>query len=139
MRDVAEAHVAGLEKLAGAYLGDRDGIEVVDRNELAARLKRRQRRRARRAPRAPSSPPGTSPAPGRCRSASCASTSRPSRSDAEVVAYCRGPYCVYADDAVRELAQARLQGRPPAGRLPRMATRRASRRVRCLSERSNTT
>ena len=35
-------------------------------------------------------------------------------SDAEVVAYCRGPYCVYADDAVRELARrgfkaARLQ------------------------------
>ena len=23
--------------------------------------------------------------------------------DADVVAYCRGPYCVYADDAVREL------------------------------------
>ena len=23
--------------------------------------------------------------------------------DANVVAYCRGPYCVYADDAVREL------------------------------------
>ena len=23
--------------------------------------------------------------------------------EAEVVAYCRGPYCVYADDAVREL------------------------------------
>jgi rhodanese-related sulfurtransferase len=23
--------------------------------------------------------------------------------DAEVVAYCRGPYCVYADDAVRLL------------------------------------
>ena len=38
VRDVAEAHVAGLEKLAGAYLGDRDGIEIVDRDELAARL-----------------------------------------------------------------------------------------------------
>ena len=25
--------------------------------------------------------------------------------DAEVVAYCRGPYCVYADDAVRELGR----------------------------------
>jgi rhodanese-related sulfurtransferase len=24
--------------------------------------------------------------------------------DAEVVAYCRGPYCVYADEAVRELS-----------------------------------
>lgn len=23
--------------------------------------------------------------------------------DTDVVAYCRGPYCVYADDAVREL------------------------------------
>ena len=23
--------------------------------------------------------------------------------DGDVVAYCRGPYCVYADDAVREL------------------------------------
>jgi rhodanese-related sulfurtransferase len=25
--------------------------------------------------------------------------------DSQVVAYCRGPYCVYADDAVRELHQ----------------------------------
>src|SRR5439155_847888 len=25
--------------------------------------------------------------------------------DADVVAYCRGPYCVYADDAVRELSR----------------------------------
>jgi rhodanese-related sulfurtransferase len=38
--------------------------------------------------------------------------------DAEVVAYCRGPYCVYADDAVRELnrkgfrAQRLLDGFP---------------------------
>jgi rhodanese-related sulfurtransferase len=24
---------------------------------------------------------------------------------ADVVAYCRGPYCVYADDAVRELTR----------------------------------
>lgn len=31
--------------------------------------------------------------------------------DAEVVAYCRGPYCVFADDAVREL---RAKGRRAA-------------------------
>src|ERR1700676_4630035 len=42
LRDVAGEHVAGLERLAGAYLGDRDGGEVVDRAELAARLKRRE-------------------------------------------------------------------------------------------------
>src|SRR5437870_8983455 len=40
LRDVAAAHSAGLERLAGAYLGDRDGIDVVDRQELAARLRR---------------------------------------------------------------------------------------------------
>src|SRR5712671_5456429 len=28
LRDVAGEHVAGLERLAGAYLGERDGIEV---------------------------------------------------------------------------------------------------------------
>src|SRR6476469_4867651 len=42
LRDVAAAHYAGLERLARAYLGDEDGIELVDRAELAARLKRRE-------------------------------------------------------------------------------------------------
>ncbi|HEX9549383.1 MAG TPA: metalloregulator ArsR/SmtB family transcription factor, partial [Acidimicrobiales bacterium] len=42
VRDVAGDHVAGLERLAGAYLGDRRGVDVVDREELAARLKRRE-------------------------------------------------------------------------------------------------
>ena len=35
LRDVASEHVAGLERLAFAYLGDRDGVEVISRNELA--------------------------------------------------------------------------------------------------------
>src|SRR5579864_2145339 len=34
LRDVAGEHVAGLQRLAAAYLGDRDGIEEVDRDEL---------------------------------------------------------------------------------------------------------
>lgn len=113
MRDVAEAHVAGLEKLAGAYLGDRDGIDTVDRNELAARLKdhsvvvldvRPEREFAA----------------GHIAGARSVPISELRKhlkalpSGAEVVAYCRGPYCVYADDAVRELARrgfkaARLQ------------------------------
>ena len=41
MRGVAGEHVAALERLARAYLGNRDGIELVDRKELAARLERR--------------------------------------------------------------------------------------------------
>ena len=39
MRDVAGEHVAGLQRLAAAYLGGREGIEEVDRDELARRLK----------------------------------------------------------------------------------------------------
>jgi rhodanese-related sulfurtransferase len=104
MRDVADAHVAGLEKLAAAYLGDRDGIDTVDRNELAARLKDRSvvvldvR-------------PEREFTAGHITGARSVPMSELRKhlkalpSDAEVVAYCRGPYCVYADDAVRELAK----------------------------------
>ena len=38
LREVAAEQVAGLDRLAAAYLGDRDGLEMVDRAELAARL-----------------------------------------------------------------------------------------------------
>jgi rhodanese-related sulfurtransferase len=38
--------------------------------------------------------------------------------DAEVVAYCRGPYCVYADDAVRELIRHGFRARRLADGFP---------------------
>src|SRR5713101_4557978 len=102
MRDVAAEQVAGLERLAGAYLGERDGIDVVDRDELAARLKRRQvvvldvR---------PTSEYAAGHIAG-ARSTPIGELRRHLKAlpgDAEVVAYCRGPYCVYADEAVRQL------------------------------------
>jgi rhodanese-related sulfurtransferase len=102
LRDVAGEHVAGLERLAGAYLGDRDGVDVVDRDELLARLRRREvvvldvR-------------PAAEYAAGHIAGARSVPVSELRRHlralprDADVVAYCRGPYCVYADEAVREL------------------------------------
>lgn len=102
VRDVAMDHVAGIERLAGAYLGERDGVEVIDRAELAARLRRGEvlvldvR-------------PAAEYAAGHivgARSVPIDELRRHLRAlpqDAAVVAYCRGPYCVYADDAVREL------------------------------------
>ena len=102
LRDVAGEHVAGLERLAKAYLGDRDGIDLVDRDELATRLERREvvvldvR-------------PEVEYAAGHiagAKSVPIAELRRHLRAlpkDSEVVAYCRGPYCVYADDAVRAL------------------------------------
>ena len=38
LRAVAVEHVAGLDRLAAAYLGDRDGLEQLTRKELARRL-----------------------------------------------------------------------------------------------------
>src|SRR3979409_1827478 len=40
LRDVAGEHVAGLERLAGAYLGDRDGVEGVYRLDTAGTVQR---------------------------------------------------------------------------------------------------
>lgn len=102
LRDVAVDHVAGIERLAGAYLGDGDGIEVIDREELAKRLKRREVLVLDVRPEAEYTAGHIAGA----RSVPISELRRQLRAlpnDAEVVAYCRGPYCVYADDAVREL------------------------------------
>ncbi|HET6794514.1 MAG TPA: metalloregulator ArsR/SmtB family transcription factor [Acidimicrobiales bacterium] len=102
MRDVAAEQVAGLDRLAEAYLGRRDGVDVVDRDELAARL-------ARGEVVVLDVRPGPEYAAGHiagARSTPIRELRRHLRAlphGAEVVAYCRGPYCVYADEAVREL------------------------------------
>ncbi len=102
VRDVAEAHGAGLEKLAAAYLGDRDGIEVVDRAELAARL----RDGAVVVLDVRPEPEFSAGHIAGARSVPIGVLRKHLKAlpaGTEVVAYCRGPYCVYADDAVREL------------------------------------
>ena len=102
LRDVAAEHVAGIDRLASAYLGDRSGLEAITRQELVARLalgdvvvldvRPDAEYRAGHIPGARSVPPGEL-------RRSLAALAK----DTDVVAYCRGPYCVYADDAVREL------------------------------------
>jgi rhodanese-related sulfurtransferase/predicted transcriptional regulator len=102
LRDVAAEQVAGLDRLAQAYLGDRDGIEEVNRDELAARLAGGQVVVLDVRPEAEYAAGHIAGA----RSTPIRELRRHLRAlpaGAEVVAYCRGPYCVYADDAVREL------------------------------------
>ena len=101
MRDVAAEHVAGINELADAYVGDRSVLEPVSRRELEARLKAGDivvldvrpavEYEAGHIPGARSVPVGEL---RRLRSLA---------KDTEIVAYCRGPYCVYADEAVRQL------------------------------------
>lgn len=101
MRSVAAEHVAGINELAEAYVGDRTGLEPVTRRELELRLSAGDvvvldvrplaEYQAGHIPHARSVPIGEL---RRLRSLAKAT---------EIVAYCRGPYCVYADDAVRQL------------------------------------
>ena len=110
MRDVAAEHVAGLERLAGAYLGERDGIEVVGRTELAARLERGEVVVLDVRPAAEYESGHIMGA----RSTPVTELRRHLRAlppGVDVVAYCRGPYCVYADEAVRALTRRGFRAR----------------------------
>jgi len=110
VRDVAVRHVAEVNQLADGYLGERDGVEQVSAAELEQRLARgevvlldvrpEQEYRAGHIAGARSAP---LPA--------LASLAAKLPRRREVVAYCRGPYCVYADDAVRLLHERGLKAR----------------------------
>ena len=102
LRDVAAEHTAGLERLVDAYLGERDGLDTIDRDELARRIRRGDVVILDVRPEAEFSA-------GHIVGATSVPINELRKhmkalpKDADVVAYCRGPYCVYADDAVREL------------------------------------
>lgn len=102
LRDVAAAHHEHLDELAAAYLGDRTQLEQIGRQELTERIT-----------------DGdvvvidVRPSPEYTAGHIAGAVSIPIDdltdrikslpSGVEVVAYCRGPYCVFADEAVRLL------------------------------------
>jgi len=102
LRSVAAEHVAGIERLAEDYLGDRSRLEAVDRQELAARLEAGDVVVLDVRP-TPEFTAGHIPGARSVPVAELRQQLRALPKDVEVVAYCRGPYCVYADDAVRLL------------------------------------
>jgi len=110
VRDVAVRHVAEVNQLADEYLGERDGVEHVSAEELQERLTRgdvvvldvrpEPEYRAGHIPGAQSVP-----------LAELASLAPRLPRRRQIVAYCRGPYCVYAHDAVRVLQERGLKAR----------------------------
>ena len=101
VRGVAVGHAAEVGVLADGYLGDRGGVEQLSAAELG-RARAWGRSRARRS----SVDEYRAGHIAGARSAPLAVLAElagklPRRR--EIVAYCRGPYCVYADDAVRLL------------------------------------
>src|ERR687891_133620 len=110
VRDVAVRHVAEVGVLADEYLGERDGVEHLSAEELARRLARDQVVLLDVRP----EPEYRAGHIAGARSAPLAQLQSllphlPRRR--EIVAYCRGPYCVYADDAVRLLRERGLKAR----------------------------
>ena len=110
VREVAVRHVAEVSVLADEYLGERGGVEHLSAAELARRLERgdvvvldvrpEAEFRAGHIAGARSIPVNELEA---------VAGELPKRR--EVIAYCRGPYCVYADDAVRLLRSRGLKAR----------------------------
>jgi rhodanese-related sulfurtransferase len=117
LRNVAAEHVGDLERLARDYLGDRDGLEPVPQAELKRRMKSAEvvvidvR-------------PGVEYASGHIAGArsipvmELAKRLKEIPKNKEIVAYCRGPYCVFADDAVRLLTRKGYKAKRLEGGFP---------------------
>lgn len=105
LRRLAAEQLDDIAHLARTYLGERDGVEMISRRELQERLERGDvvlidvRPEAEYA--AGHIPEARSIPPDQLDQIDEFLPSVPSGQ--EIVAYCRGPYCVYADDAVRHL------------------------------------
>ena len=105
LRHLATERLDGIERLSREYLGDRDGIDLIDRAELGKRLERGDLVLLDVRPEAEFAaghiPGAVSLPPDRLDRIDELLGDIPQ--DLEIAAYCRGPYCVYADDAVRRL------------------------------------
>lgn len=102
LRDVAAAHSAEIQRLADAYLGDRNGLETMTRTELKRRIRQPGVVVLDVRP-APEFAAGHIPGAVSIPVDDLKKRLRDIPADTQVVAYCRGRYCAYADEAVRML------------------------------------
>lgn len=102
LQEIAGQRVSEIERLARTYLGDRDGLEAVTKEELKKRLRNKdvlvldvrppQEYEAGHIPGAVSLP-----------LAELRRRLRELPKNKDIVAYCRGQYCSFAPEAVRYL------------------------------------
>jgi rhodanese-related sulfurtransferase/DNA-binding MarR family transcriptional regulator len=105
LRTLARSRLAEVERLAAAYLGARDELEPVTRDELARRLQDGDNLVVLDVR------PAVEHAAGHLPGAVSVPVSELRRRlaelprDREIVAYCRGPYCAFAHEAVAVLRE----------------------------------
>lgn len=110
VRDLSEKRLAEIDRIVGAFLGNRDEFEPVDAQSLLSRLsdddvvvldvRPSAEYRAGHLP-------GARSIPIRELESRLGELSH----EQEIVAYCRGPYCVYADEAVELLSERGFRAR----------------------------
>jgi rhodanese-related sulfurtransferase/DNA-binding transcriptional ArsR family regulator len=117
LRELGEARLAELDRVVAHFLGARDDLEAIDMEELRARLaddavivldvRPAEEYRAGHIPGARSVP-----------IADLEQVLRDLPRDREIVAYCRGPYCVFSDEAVALLRERGYSARRLTSGLP---------------------
>ena len=121
LRSVAAERLPGIEGLVKAYLGAQEGLEPISAEELVARLKGGEPlvvvdvRPAAEYAAAHISGAVSIPLPELERRL------RELPRDREIVAYCRGPYCAFAPEAVRMLREHGYTARRLSEGLPEWA------------------
>jgi rhodanese-related sulfurtransferase/DNA-binding transcriptional ArsR family regulator len=108
LRETAEAHRGELGELVRAYVGDRAELSTTTRGELLLRLRQGDVVVLDVRPK-PEYEAGHIPGAISVPISDVRSRLRAVPQEGEIVAYCRGPYCLYADEAVRLLTE---EGRP---------------------------
>ncbi|HEY9358390.1 MAG TPA: metalloregulator ArsR/SmtB family transcription factor, partial [Arthrobacter sp.] len=102
LRETAEAHMGELGDLVRAYVGDRTDLSMITRDELRRRLRQGDVVVLDVRPQ-PEYDAGHIPGALSLPVSDLKSRLSEVPEGTEIVAYCRGPYCLYADDAVQLL------------------------------------
>jgi rhodanese-related sulfurtransferase len=114
---VAQRHAAEVDRAARAYLGDLNALEPIGRDELRRRIDTGEVIVIDVRPTAEYAA-GHIPTARSIPVDELATRLDELHAGTEVVAYCRGPYCVYAPDAVRLLTEQGYTARPLRGGFP---------------------
>jgi rhodanese-related sulfurtransferase len=121
LRTLAATRLAEVERLAAAYLGARDALEPITHQELARRLEEGDELVVLDVRPAEEHAAGHLPSAVSIPVAELRRRLAELPRDREIVAYCRGPFCAFAHEAIAVLTDAGLTARRLEDGLPEWA------------------
>ena len=121
LRTLAASRLAEVERLAAAYLGARDQLEPITRQELTRRLADGEELVVLDVRPTEEHAAGHLPGAVSIPLAELRERLRELPGDREIVAYCRGPFCAFAHEAIAVLTDAGLTARRLEDGLPEWA------------------